>query len=398
MQIAWAMRRMGEGLLLAGCLWGCQASNGPTSKAKVSKDCLLVEDGYGPKGATALRVEVVADGLEVPWAVAFLPDGALLVTERGGRLRIVEDGVLRETPLVDVPIWAKGEAGLMGVAVHPDFEENHLIYLALTRRIGDDEVIDNRVERWKIAADRSNAVFERTILAGIPAHAFHDGGRLKVGPDRKLYVTTGDAGEPTRSQIADSLGGKVLRLGLDGEIPDDNPTPGSAEYLLGLRNPQGIDWLDPKTVAVSDHGPSGEMGRRGGDELNVATAGANLGWPSTWHCDVLPGMVAPVITWKAAVPSAGVAVLHHTQIPGWEGSVVVSTLGSRHLQRVVLGPKHEVQSHEVYFLGDPPQGLGRLREALLGPDGHLYLTTSNCDGRGTCPQKKDQVLRIVPAA
>lgn len=386
-------RRVGGGLALALCVvTGCKAAD--VSAPKMSKDCQLVREGFGTPGTAALRAEVVAEGLEVPWALAFLPDGALLVTERKGNLRIVEDGVLREDPLTDVPVWNTDEAGLLGLAVHPDFEENHYIYLALTRRLG--KVTDNRVERWRITPDRSNAVLDKTILSGIPAHAFHNGGRLKVGPDRMLYVTTGDAGEPSRSQTPQDLGGKLLRVDLEGEIPADNPTPGSPVYMQGLRNSQGIEFLDAETLLVADHGPSGEMGRRGGDELNVAKAGANLGWPSTWQCETYPGTLAPALTWRATVPPAGIAIVRRSPIPGWEGSVLMGTLGSRHLQRVVFDSKGRIASNEFYFQGDPPEGLGRLRDVIMGPDDHVYVTTSNCDGRGLCPEGKDKVFRIVP--
>lgn len=377
--------RAGVALLLF--LLACQTSN----SNKATTDCIYVEEGHGPEGSTPVRAETVAEGLEVPWAIAFLPDGDLLVTERPGRLRRVRGGKLQEAPVAEVPVEAVAESGLMGIALHPEFAQNRLFFLALTAP-GDKE---NRIERWKLSEDGNSATFDRVIFGGIPAHRIHDGGRLKVGPDNKLYLSTGDAGKPDRSQSPDSPSGKLLRLELDGSVPKDNPDPSSPVFLSGIRNSQGFDWLDDGLLVVADHGPSGEFGRRGGDEVSVARKGANLGWPTIWRCEKREKMVTPLISWRQATPAAGAAVFRGGTIPGWEGSVLVSTLGSRHLQRLVLDRNHRISRHEVYFPGDPPNGLGRLREAIMGPDGHLYLTTSSCDGRGTCPPSKDKIVRLV---
>lgn len=377
--------RAAVGLLLI--LFACQT----TESGKTNSDCTFVEEGHGPAGRTAVRAETVVAGLEVPWAIAFLPNGDLLVTERPGRLRLVRDGALVEAPVAEVPVEAVAESGLMGIALHPEFEQNRFFYLALTAPNG----AGNRIERWKLSQEGTSASVDRVIFGGIPAHRIHDGGRLKIGPDRKLYLSTGDAGKPDRSQEAGSPSGKLLRLELDGSIPADNPDPKSPVFLSGIRNSQGFDWLDDTTLVVADHGPSGEFGRRGGDEVSIARKGENLGWPTIWRCEERERMVTPAITWRQATPTAGVAVFRGDAISGWEGSVLVATLGSRLLQRLVFDGER-VRRHEVYFPGDPPEGLGRLREAILGPDGHLYLTTSNCDGRGRCHSEKDKILRIVP--
>lgn len=379
---------MRAGVALLFFLFACQTSN----SGKKNPDCVFVEEGHGPTGDAAVRAETVAEGLEVPWAIAFLPDGDLLVTERPGRLRRVRDGELQEAPIAEVEVEAVAESGLMGIALHPDFAQNRYFYLALTAPGGDE----NRVERWQLSEDGNAAKRDRVIFGGVAAHRIHDGGRLKVGPDRKLYVSTGDAGKPDRSQDPASPSGKLLRLELDGSIPEDNPDPTSPVFLSGIRNSQGFDWLDDERLVVADHGPSGEFGRRGGDEVSVARRGENLGWPTIWRCETREGLVTPAIAWRQATPAAGAAVFRGGTIPGWEGSVLVATLGSRHLQRLVLNREMRVTENEVYFLGDPPAGLGRLREAVMGPDGHLYLTTSNCDGRGTCPPEKDKILRLVP--
>lgn len=361
------------------------------ASAPVATTCLRVESGAEPTGSVPFDVEVVADGLEVPWGLAFLPGGDLLVTERPGRVRRVRGGVLQSAPVLAVPVTQDGEGGLLGLALHPDFATTRQLYLYLTRGSGSSR--SNRVERWVLAEDGSSAAFERVIFEGIPGAAVHDGGRLRIGPDRMLYVGTGDAREPSRAQDVGSSAGKLLRLTLEGEVPRDNPFPGQAAFLTGLRNTQGFDWLDAQTLYVVDHGPSGDLGRRGHDEVNLARAGDNLGWPDIYACEEREGLVSPLLTWETAHPPGGAALYTGSSIPEWRGSLLVGVLGARHLHRVVFDAANpgRVESHEVYLQGT----YGRLREVAMGPDGHLYVTTSNCDGRGSCPDSGDKVLRLL---
>ncbi len=368
---------------------GCRCVRAPT--------CESVDAGFGPAGVTSLHAEKVADGLEVPWSLAFLPNGDMLVTERPGRIRLVESGHLLPDPVALVETDPNGEGGLQGLALHPDFEQNRQFFIFFTVEQGG--VKENRVERWQLSQDGHHATFERRLLSGLPGAQFHHGGRLHVGPDKKLYVSVGDARVPDSAQDRGSRAGKLLRITLDGEIPTDNPRADDPVFLLGLRNSEGFDWLDAKTLVVTDHGPSGELGRTGHDEVSIASAGDNLGWPTAFGCQAQIGMVTPLLTWVEAVPPGGAAVYTGDRIPGWKGSLIMGTLGSRHLHRVVFDSKRErVEQHETYFLGDPPSGYGRLREVVMGPDGYVYVTTSNCDGRGTCPPEKDQILRVGPPA
>lgn len=359
-----------------------------------SEACLRVEGkGFGKAGETPLEAESVVEGLEVPWGIGFLPGGDLLVTERPGRLRLVREGKLVKTPVASLETAKTAEGGLLGVAVDPDFASNRFVYLYVTARGKTGN--ENRIERWRLDADHAKATRERTLVSGIPAADFHDGGRLRFGPDGLLYASTGDARSPARSSDVGSLAGKILRLTRDGRVPVDNPHPSSLVYISGVRNSQGFDWRDDGALYVVDHGPSGEFGRRGGDEVNVARAGDDLGWPTLFRCEKKAGHVTPSLVFETAAPPGGAAVYRGTKLPEWKGALVVATLGSRHLQ--VIWFKHNasiVSRHEVYFQGEPPSGLGRLREAVMGPDGELYLTTSNCDGRGICPKGKDKVVRI----
>lgn len=361
--------------------------------------CLLVEAGDGPTGQVPIQVDVVAEGLEVPWSLAFLPDGSLLVSERPTRsgkawVRRAVDGAVSPTPVLEVTASAGQESGLLGIALHPQFASNRSLYLYVTVDVDGGQ--ENQVQRWVLSEDFTRATFDRLIvgtgtpLGGIPSALYHDGGRLRFGPDGMLYVGTGDGRVPSRSQDPDSLAGKLLRLTPDGEVPNDNPLPGKAAFLTGIRNTQGFDWRDAQTLYVTDHGPSGDTSRTGHDEVNVVRAGDNLGWPDVYSCETREGLVTPVLTWEKAVPPGGAAVYTGDAIPEWKGSLLIASLGARHLHRVRFDAQGRVEEHDVYLAG----AYGRLRDAIMGPDGHLYVTTSNCDGRATCPSRKDLILRV----
>ena len=389
-------------LLGAGCN---PKASGPSStgvpapgSAAVAEACVRVDGGFGPSGASEIRVETVASGLRVPWGVAFLPGGDALVTERPGRLRLVRGATgdaarLVPEPVATVEIGSTSEGGLLGIALHPDFEATRLFFLYVTT--ATDEGATNRVERWRLAPDATTATLDRVVYDRLPAARFHNGGRLRIGPDAMLYVGTGDARRPSFSQDPANPAGALLRLTLDGAVPDDNPTPGSAVVLSGIRNTQGWDWPDPADAGLfwmTDHGPSGELLRRGHDEVSIARAGDNLGWPTIYGCEEEDGMRTPALTWSRAAPPGGAAIYTGTAIPEWRGSLIIGTLGSRHLHRVEIRDGR-VAAHEGYLEGDG--GEGRLRDVLMGPDGELYVTTSNCDGRGSCPPEGDRLLRIT---
>ena len=368
--------------------------------AASSNACQLVSDGYGPDGKVPVQLETVVAGLEVPWGIAFLPNGDALVTERPGRLRFARALTLRKAGdatrlpvLAEVAVDASDEGGLLGIALHPQFAKNRLFYLYLTVR--EEGRKTNRVERWTLAPDLGSARFDRRIVEDIPSAAYHDGGRIRFGPDGMLYVGTGDGREPDRSQDPRSLGGKLLRLTPDGAVPADNPVPGNPLFALGVRNTQGFDWQGGK-LYLTDHGPSGELLRQGHDEVNLVSPGANLGWPRIYGCEALAGMVTPSLTWKQAVPPGGASFYTGSAIPQWRGSLLIGTLRSQHLHRVKFSDKDPaaVELHEVYFRDQA----GRLRDVVMGPDQTLYVTTSNCDGRGGCPPDRDKILRVVPAS
>ncbi len=375
--------------LLAFCPLALLACDG----APKDPECRLVEDGFGSEGTTPITATVIASGLEVPWSIAFLPEGDMLVTERPGRVRVVTmDGTVGPS-IINPAVTTTAESGLLGLALHPQFEQNGFFYIYFTSTT--DAGDQNQVERWVLSPDRSVASFDRIIINGIAAAQFHDGGRIRFGPDGMLYIGTGDGREPDRSQDVDDLAGKILRVDPDGGIPADNPFPGKAAYILGVRNTQGFDWREDGTLVVTDHGPSGEyQNREGHDEVNVVEAGDNLGWPTIYACESHSDMVSPSMTWKRALPPGGASFFRGDAISGWNGSLLISSLRGEHLQRVVFDTEdpRRVASNEVYLSGE----YGRLREAVMGPDGFFYVTTSNCDGRGTCGPENDRILRIGP--
>ena len=360
------------------------------SIAQNSASCELVEQGYGSSGQVSVRVEEVVSGLEVPWGIAFLPNNAMLVSERAGRVRLIQNGTLRPQAVATINVSERGEDGLLGIAAHPEFANNRFFYVYFTADANGTPV--NRVERWRLSEDQFSATRDRTIIDNIPVAQYHNGGRIRFGPDGMLYVGTGDARQPELSQDVKSLAGKILRLTPDGQVPADNPLSGNPVYISGIRNTQGFDWVNESTLWISDHGPSGELGRSGHDEVSVAQAGANLGWPTTYQCESQQGLVTPAIVWREALPPGGAAIYKGKAIPEWQGSFIVAALRAEQLQRVVIDPQsNQVRQHEVYLQGEH----GRLREAVMGPDGELYVTTSNCDGRGSCPSEGDKILRIT---
>lgn len=362
-------------VLLAACNRSPKGPQAPT--------CALHES-LGADGPLKLKVETVASGLEVPWSLAFLPNGDAWIAERPGRIRALRAGKLVAPPIATIEVSTESEAGLLGLALDPAFAQNRRFFVYYTSKQED-----NRVERWIASEDLATAKLDRVILHGISAAKYHDGGRLRIGPDSMLWVATGDAREPELSQKIDSPNGKLLRITLDGAAADGNPWPGNRAVLTGIRNLQAFDFIDARTIVLADHGPSGELARRGHDEISIAKLGENLGWPTIWGCETRAGMVAPLVVFKDAVPPGGAVIVRGDAIPGWKGSFVVASLGATSLHRFALDGSR-ITAHEVYLRGTH----GRLREVANAPDGSLWVTTSNCDGRGDCGPEKDRILRL----
>ena len=321
-------------------------------------------------------MEVVARRLETPWALAFAPDGRLFVAERPGRIRLVAGGRLQRKPVAVLKVVERGESGLMGLALDPRFDDNGFLYVCYTADIGGGRGV-NRVGR--LTFRDGVAANEVVLLDRLPAAEMHDGCRLKFGPDGKLYFTIGDAGVPELAQRLESLAGKILRVNADGSVPADNPFAGSPVYSLGHRNPQGLAWDREGRLIASEHGPTGR------DKINLIRPGANYGWPRVRGKAGDARYVDPLIesgddTWA---PS-GIAIL--------DDELFVAGLRSQQLLRMSLGRDVEVTRTTSLL----EQTYGRLRDVVVGPEGALYVTTSNRDRTTTdIDDDDDRILKVT---
>ena len=338
-------------------------------------------------------IQTVVANLEIPWDITFLSDGDMLVTERSGRLlRIDENGKKTEITLNDssnLPdVQHVGEGGLLGVVLHPDFEENNIIYLYQTTQAEDGSGLINRVEQYKLNEDKLIKDSDtKTIIDNIPGAQYHDGGRIAFGSDEKLYITVGDATNEDWAQVYNSgankdLAGSILRLNPDGSIPEDNPF-GNAVYSYGHRNPQGLTWDGQGRLWSTEHGRSGVLS--GLDEVNLIEAGKNYGWPESEGDTVQPNTVAPVKHSGADTTWAPASALYH------DGSIFFGGLRGQALYEAVLDGE-EIVEVKAHF----KQDFGRIRTVVKGPDGMFYLTTSNRDGRGRPVVNDDRIIKVDP--
>ncbi len=334
-------------VLLAGCTGGSPPS--PSSATS----------GTG-------AVTTVVDGLHAPWSIA-LHDGAALVSERdsGAVREVAEDGT-RVIGTVEAAA-ARGEGGLLGIAVHEDF-----LYAYLTTEK------DNRIMRFALSgADGALRLGAgEVLLEGIPAADVHNGGRIAFGPDGMLYATAGDAGTESTAQDLDSLSGKILRMTPEGQVPSDNPFDGSLVYSYGHRNPQGIAWDGDGTLYAS------EFGQNTWDELNVIEPGSNYGWPRVEGIGGGDEYVDPVQQWRPAEASpSGIAIT--------DGAILIANLRGERLRTV---PLDDLSTSSERFVGE----YGRLRDVAVTPDGKLWVLTNTTDGRGDPAPQGDRILQVDP--
>ncbi len=324
----------------------------------------------------------IVENLDTPWGLVFLPDKTLLITERRGTVQKIDSNGNLDSNFATKIQQVKeiGEGGLLGITIHPDFSTNHFVYLYYTYSTSGDDTL-NRVVRMTYTDNKLQA--EKIIVDNIPGASNHNGGRIKFGPDNYLYIGTGDAQNPSQAQNTKTLGGKILRVTDEGKPAPGNPFNNEV-YSYGHRNVQGLTWDKNGRLWTTEHGRSGIQS--GYDEINLIEKGKNYGWPDIEGDKTKAGMQSPkkhsgaTSTWA---PS-GIAFLNN--------SLFFGGLRGQTLYEAVIQDDRIVDFKE-HLSGK----YGRLRDVIVGPDGMLYVTTSNRDGRGTPNATDDKVIRINPA-
>lgn len=320
-------------------------------------------------------VEVLATKLEIPWSLVFLPNEDILFTQRSGTLSLITNGdVIEIAQIADVK--AIGEGGLMGIELHPKFKNNNYIYMMYTYNSTGNDTL-NRVVRYEYKDKQiSNP---EIIVDEIPGARFHNGGRIKFGPDGYLYITTGDSQNPSLSQNINSLAGKILRVTENGSPAPGNPF-NTRIYSFGHRNPQGITWDKSGNLYSTEHGRSNPTGY---DEINLIEAGKNYGWPEIEGNETRNDMITPIANSGLSTWAPGSAVYLN-------GSIFFGGLKPKTLFELKLENNSPILVE--YFTNK----FGRIRDVIVGPDNMLYITTSNRDGRGEPVQEDDRIIRIDP--
>lgn len=339
------------------------------------------------------RVVTVVDGLEHPWGMAFLPDGSILVTERPGRLRLVRNGVLEPEPIAGVPeVWARGQGGLLDVALHPDFERNRLVYLSYSKPGPNGAT--TAVARGRLVDGRLEDVEDIFVADAWTNRGQHFGSRLVFDGKGHLFISVGDRGVMQEAQNPSNHQGTIIRLHDDGRVPADNPFVGREGfrpeiYAYGIRSPQGLA-LHPETGELweTEHGP------RGGDEINLILPGRNYGWPTiTYGINYngekisdhthMEGMEQPLHYWVPSIATSGLAFYTGDKFPGWKGDAFVGGLAGQQLVRLRFDGTRRV-AIEVLLT----ELKRRIRDVRNGPDGYIYLLVD---------EPSAPMLRLEPA-
>ena len=323
-------------------------------------------------------VEIIAEGLQAPRSIDISKDGRIFVSEKRGSIRVVDNGTLLTEPVGDIKAENIGDAGLLGLTLHPNFTQNHLFYVYYT--YSNSTGLFNKVLMLKESNNR--IIDSKTILDGIPGNDYRDGGRIKFGLDGKLYVSTGDASIPELSQDLNSLAGKILRINEDGTIPQDNPFSNSAVYAYGFRNAQGLAWA-PNSGALY----SSDQGGAGNDEINLISPGKNYGWPHE-ECNSSDDdnrYTPPVLCFNPSLEPSGIAFAFSNKL-GYQNHLIVATLKGSHLRDIDF----DSRSQNTILVG-----YGRIIDLVESEDGSIFVLTSNTDGRALPQQGDDKILRLT---
>lgn len=369
---------MAAGMVLIGCGSGSATGTETTATTRAAP-AETTTDAGGPTStdgsaasARAIRtpaVSTIATGLTVPWGVTFLPNGDALVAERRGTLRRVAKDGNRLSTVGRLPgVVEQGEGGLLGLAVSPNYRRDRWVYAYMTT------ARDNRIVRFRLHAPGTL----RTVVRGLDAGVIHDGGRIAFGPDGKLYAGVGDVGDAELAQNRGAQNGKILRMNPDGSVPKDNPFRGSRVWTLGHRNVQGLTWDGSKRMWAT------EFGQNTFDEVNLIRKGKNYGWPDVEGKGTGGGrFVSPNVVWSTSEASpSGVTFL--------KGALWVGALRGERLWRVPVSGARTGRPQALYV-----GRFGRIRTTVAAPDGSLWITTSNRDGRGDVQDGDDRILRVA---
>ena len=324
-------------------------------------------------------VTILAENLDKPRAIA-VAENRIFVTEKDGSIRIVQDGVLLDSNLASFRSVNAFDAGLLGIAVHPDFSNNHFLYVFLTYE-DENKKLWNKILRITESENKLKKV--ETIFDNIPGSSFTNGGFLKFGPDKKLYVGTGTVSDSSHlPQDLNSLSGKILRLNDDGTIPDDNPFAESPVYSLGHRHPQGMTWDDKGNMFVAEFGPEKN------DEINKIQSGKNYGWPEH-QCSGgrANGFEDAVLCYDPSIEPGGILFYSGDKLD-FESPFIMASMRAINLYQVDF---EEGLSSQKSILS----GVGRIRDVVQGDDGSLYVITSNTDGKGFPDRTDDKLVRIL---
>lgn len=321
-------------------------------------------------------VTILAENFDKPRAIA-VSDDRIFVTEKDGMIKVIQNNTLLESPLAILRGADVFDGGLLGIALHPNFSSNHYMYVFLTYE--EDNNLWNKILR--ITESENKLQNAEIILDKIPGSPFTNGGFLKFGPDEKLYVSTGTISDASHlPQDLDSLSGKILRLNDDGTIPDDNPFPNSPVYSLGHRNPQGMTWDDDENLFVAEFGPEKN------DEINLIQAGKNYGWPEE-QCSGDKDFEDALLCYDPSIEPGGILFYSGNSLD-FESSFIMASMRAANLYQVNF---EEGLSSQKSILS----GVGRVRDVVQGPDGSLYVITSNTDGKGFPDSMDDKLLRIL---
>lgn len=346
-----------------------------------------------PTSASSLSytLEEVARGLYIPWSIVFSSETRLLVSERNGHIRIIENGQLLKNSLAEFKVSSSGEEGLMGLALDPDYADTKIIFACFAS--GEKGRLYDQVVSFRDEGDKISN--QKTLINNIPAATNHAGCRLLFLPDKTLLVTTGDATDRRIAQDKSSLGGKILRLNRDGSIPTDNPFPNSPVWSYGHRNSQGLAYDASHNILwETEHGPSGFDGPGGGDEINIITKGLNYGWPLIHHKQKKSGLVSPLLEFTPAVAPSALLFYTGEALPQFKDHLLFAALKGEGIFHLTIDEKNPERISAFEKLKDI--NVGRVREITQAPDGSIYFATSNRDGRGKLRDGDDKIYRIVP--